>query len=182
MLSNQTNIATRIDRDRNTGDYIVNGRKTWQSSFFHPKCAFVGIQKDRIIRRLVLFNSNRCHLSDSQLICVGLSAADNADRHSRQSVIIIPKNTPGIHPITNRGLLIAFTKKAIYCLFNQLNPFLAFLVKVLGFDSAPFGHALLEYRDCRVPKENLILGEGRGFEIFQGRLGPGRIHYGMVGF
>ena len=86
-------------------------------------------------------------------IVMGKSDPNNESRHLQQTQVVVPAGTPGltiVRPLTT-----------------------------LGYDDAPLGHAELRFENCRVPLENVLLGEGRGFEIAQGRLGPGRMHHCM---
>lgn len=99
------------------------------------------------------FITNAMYERTKIFIVMGKSDPDNPNRHIQQSQILVPRGTPGltfIRPLTT-----------------------------LGYDDAPQGHAEILLKNVRVPIENMLLGEGRGFEIAQGRLGPGRIHHCM---
>jgi acyl-CoA dehydrogenase len=122
--SDATNIESAIVRDGDT--YVINGRKWWTSGAGSPRC------------RLFIFMGK---------------TDPAADRHHQQSMILVPRATPGITVLRH--------------------------LPVFGFDDAPHGHMEIDFKDVRVPAANILLGEGRGFEIAQGRLGPGRIHHAM---
>jgi acyl-CoA dehydrogenase len=123
--SDATNIATRIERD---GDhYVINGRKWWTSGAMSPRCEL--------------------------LIVMGVTDPD-AERHRRQSMILVAKDTPGVRIERSTSLF--------------------------GYADGPHGgHAEIAYDNVRVPVSNLLGEEGEGFRLAQERLGPGRIHHAM---
>ncbi len=106
-----------------------------------------------------VINGRKFYISGAQrkqceiMIVMGKSDPDNANRYIQQSMVLVPMNTPGV---------------------NIVRP-----MKVMGYDDAPEGHSEIIFDNVRVPIENIILGEGKGFEVAQGRLGPGRIHHCM---
>jgi acyl-CoA dehydrogenase len=123
--SDATNISTRIRRDGDS--YVVTGRKWWSTGAMNPDAAI--------------------------FIVMGKTDPD-AERHRQQSMILVPRDTPGV---------------------NIVRP-----LTVFGYDDRDHGgHAEIEFNDVRVPAGNLISGEGDGFAIAQARLGPGRIHHCM---
>ena len=123
--SDATHIATRIERDGD--EYVVNGRKWWITGAMNP---------------------------NAKVFIVMGKTDPSAARHRQQSMILVPRDTPGLQ--IQRGL------------------------QVLGYDGHDHGgHAELSLTDARVPAANLIGAEGDGFAIAQARLGPGRIHHCM---
>ncbi|WP_199433072.1 acyl-CoA dehydrogenase family protein [Qaidamihabitans albus] len=123
--SDASNIATRIERDGD--DYVINGRKWFISGAMNPNC---------------------------QIIIVMGKTNPDAETHRQQSMVLVPRNTPGMH--IKRGM------------------------SVFGYgDGDHGGHAEIVFDNVRVPAENLVGEEGGGFAIAQARLGPGRIHHCM---
>ncbi len=106
-----------------------------------------------VINGRKFYISGACRKQCEILIVMGKTDPQNPSRHLQQSQVLVPKSTPGVNIVR--------------------------AMQVFGYDDAPEGHAEVVFDNVRVPVENIILGEGRGFEIAQGRLGPGRIHHCM---
>ena len=123
--SDANNIATRVERDGDT--YVINGVKWWSSGAMNPGCEIF----------ILMGKTN-----------------PSGERHRQQSMILVPRATPGVHVLRGTTLF--------------------------GYTDGPHGgHAEIDFRDVRVPVANLVGGEGDGFAIAQARLGPGRIHHCM---
>lgn len=123
--SDATNIQSSIVRDGDS--YVINGRKWYTTGSPDPRC------------KIIIF--------------MGKTNPIDADRYRQQSMILVPKDTPGVTVIR--------------------------AIPVFGFYGVPDRAAEVLFQNVRVPIVNVLLGEGRGFEIAQGRLGPGRIHHCM---
>lgn len=123
--SDATQIGSSIRREGD--EYVIDGRKWYTTNATRPDCEII--------------------------IFMGKSGLEDADAHRRQSMILVPRLTPGVRVV--RAL------------------------PVLGFYGVPDRAAEVVFENVRVPVGNMLLGEGRGFEIAQGRLGPGRIHHCM---
>lgn len=116
-------------------------------------CSIVRDGDEYVINGRKWFTTGAMRDNCDILIVMGKTDPDNPNRHRQQSMILVPKAAEGVSIVRH--------------------------VDTLGYDDAPFGEPEIRFDDVRVPASNLLLGEGRGFEIAQGRLGPGRVHHCM---
>jgi len=117
------------------------------------QCSIVRDGDEYVINGRKWFITGVMHENCKIIILMGKTDPDNPNRHVQQSQILVPRDTPGVK--VTRALT------------------------TLGYADPPLGHGEMVFENVRVPVENVLLGEGRGFEIAQGRLGPGRIHHCM---
>lgn len=133
--------------------YAMTEPDVASSDATNVRTSIVREKDEYVINGRKWFITNAPYERTKIFIVMGKSDPDNPNRHLQQSQVLVPRDTPGleiVRPLTT-----------------------------LGYDDAPLGHAEVHFNNVRVPKDNILLGEGRGFEIAQGRLGPGRIHHCM---
>jgi len=161
--SDATNVEMSIVKEGN--EWVLNGRKWFITGAMN--------KRTRI------------------LIVMGKSDPSNPNRHLQQTQVLVPKDTTGLTLVQRTRILIVMGKSDPSNPNRHLQQTQVLVPKdttgltlvrpltTFGYDDAPIGHAELVFENCRVPLENVLLGEGRGFEIAQGRLGPGRMHHCM---
>ncbi|MEH6639910.1 MAG: acyl-CoA dehydrogenase family protein [Porticoccaceae bacterium] len=133
--------------------FVMTEPDVASSDATNVQCSIVRDGDEYVINGRKWFITGIMHDDCKIMIVMGKTDPDNPNRHIQQSQILVPKDTPGV---------------------TIVRP-----LSTLGYFDPPLGHGEINFEDVRVPVENILLGEGRGFEIAQGRLGPGRIHHCM---